>query len=81
MSAFRARVNEQGRLVIPAELRAEAGIKPGSEVVLEAVDGEVRIRGIDAAVARIQAKYRRLAGGRKVVDELLAERREQAKRE
>jgi AbrB family looped-hinge helix DNA binding protein len=81
MVAFRTRVNEQGRLVIPSELRAAAGIKPGSEVVLEACDGEVRIRNVDAAVTRVQEKYRRLARGRKIVDEFLAERREEAARE
>jgi AbrB family looped-hinge helix DNA binding protein len=81
MVAFRTRVNEQGRLVIPSELRAAAGIKPGSEVVLEACDGEVRIRNVDAAVTRVQEKYRRLARGRKIVDEFLAERRAEAARE
>jgi AbrB family looped-hinge helix DNA binding protein len=81
MAAIRARVNEQGRLVIPAELRAAAGIKPGSDVVLEARDGEVRIRSVDAAVARVQEKYKRLARGRSIVDEFLAERREDATRE
>jgi AbrB family looped-hinge helix DNA binding protein len=81
MAATRAHVNAQGRLVIPSELRAAAGIKPGSDVVLEVVDGEVRIRSLDAALARVQAKYRKLAQGRRIVDELLAERREMAARE
>lgn len=81
MVAFRARVNQQGRLVIPSEVRAAAGIKPGSDVVLEACDGEVRIRSVDAAIARVQEKYKRLARSRNVVDELLTERREEAKRE
>ena len=81
MAAFRTRVNEQGRLVIPAELRAAAGIKPGSDVVLEARDGEVRIRSVDAAVKRVQEKYKRLAGSRNVVDELITERRDEAIRE
>jgi AbrB family looped-hinge helix DNA binding protein len=78
MVAFRMRLNGQGRLVIPAELRAASGIKPGSDVVLEAHEGEVRIRSVDAALTRVQAKYKRLAQGRNVVEELLAERREEA---
>jgi AbrB family looped-hinge helix DNA binding protein len=81
MVAFRMRVNRQGRLVIPAELRAASGIQPGSDVVLDAHEGEVRIRSVDAAVTRVQAKYRKLAQGRNAVDELLAERREEASRE
>jgi AbrB family looped-hinge helix DNA binding protein len=78
MTASRVRINEQGRLVIPAELRAASGIKPGSEVVLEAHEGEIRIRNVDEALSRVQAKYNRLAQGRNVVDEFLAERREEA---
>lgn len=81
MVAFRTRVNEQGRVVIPSEIRAAAGIKPGSEVVLEACGDEVRIRRADAAIARVQKKYKHLARGRHMVDELLAERREAARRE
>jgi len=81
MAAFRMRLNRQGRVVIPAELRAASGIALGSEVVLEAFEGEVRIRSVDAAVTRVQAKYKDLAQGRRVVDELLAERREEAERE
>ena len=75
MTPFRARITKQGRLVIPAELLAAAGIEPGSDVVLEARDGEIRIRSLDAAIARVQEKYKRLARGRNMVDELLAERR------
>jgi len=81
MTASRIRINEQGRLVIPAELRAASGIKPGSEVVLEAREGEIRIRNVDDALTRVQAKYKRLAQSRNVVDEFLAERREEAARE
>jgi AbrB family looped-hinge helix DNA binding protein len=81
MAACRVRINEQGRLVIPSEIRAAAGIKPGSEVILETSGGEVRIRSVDAAVARVQEKYKRLAAGRRVVDEFLAQRRDEAKRE
>ncbi len=81
MVAFRMRLNRQGRLVIPAELRAASGIAPGSDVVVEAFEGEVRIRSVDAAVARVQTKYKELAQGRSVVDELIAERREEAARD
>ena len=56
MAAFKTRINEQGRLVIPAELRAATGIKPGSDVVIEECEGEVRIRSVDAA-GRINAAY------------------------
>jgi AbrB family looped-hinge helix DNA binding protein len=81
MAASRIRINHQGRLVIPAELRAAAGIKPDSDVALEVHEGEIRIRNVDAALSRVQTKYKRLAQGRDVVDEFLAERREEADRD
>jgi AbrB family looped-hinge helix DNA binding protein len=81
MTVSKVRVNEQGRLVIPAEIRAAAGIKPGSDVVLEVRGEEVRMWSLATAAVRVQKKYRRLARGRNVVDELLAERREEVRRE
>lgn len=36
---------------------------------------------VDTAVRRVQEKYKKLARGRKIVDEFLAERREEAARE
>ena len=40
-----ARVNQQGRIVIPAECRAAAGLKPGDDLLIEAVgEGELRLR-------------------------------------
>jgi AbrB family looped-hinge helix DNA binding protein len=41
----RARINEQGRIVIPSECRAAAGLKPGDELIIETVgEGELRLR-------------------------------------
>jgi AbrB family looped-hinge helix DNA binding protein len=40
----RTRINQQGRIV-PAECRAAAGLKPGDELLIEAVcEGELRLR-------------------------------------
>ncbi len=50
-------------------------------MVLEAKGREVRLRSADAALNDIQKKYKRLAKGRSVVDELIAERRAEAARE
>jgi AbrB family looped-hinge helix DNA binding protein len=70
-----ARIDAQGRLTIPAEARLASGIGPGSTVTLEAVGGEIRVRSLAAPIARVQEKYKRLARGRNIVDEFLAERR------
>jgi len=79
----RARINSQGRLVIPAECRAAAGIKPGDELLIEALgEGELRLRTKEQAIKAAQAIVaRRVPKDRDLVSELIAERRAEAKRE
>jgi len=77
-----ARLNEQGRIVIPAECRTAAGLKPGDELIVEAVgDGEVRLRTKAQALKEAQQIVARYSAGRDIVAELIAERREEAARE
>lgn len=38
------RVGPKGQVVVPKAVRDELGIRPGDEVLVDAVDGEVRIR-------------------------------------
>jgi AbrB family looped-hinge helix DNA binding protein len=79
----RARVNQQGRIVIPAECRSAAGIKPGDEVLIELVgEGELRLRTRRQAVkAAPSIVARRVPNSRNLVAELIAKRREEAGRE
>jgi AbrB family looped-hinge helix DNA binding protein len=81
--ATRARINRQGRIVIPAECRAAAGLKPGDELLIEAVgEGELRLRTAEQAIKAAQdlvARY--LPKGRDLVQELIDERRAEAARE
>jgi AbrB family looped-hinge helix DNA binding protein len=79
----RARINEQCRIVIPAECRAAAGLKPGDELLIETVgEGELRLRTPEQAIKAAQAIVaRHVPKDRDVVAELIAERRAQAKRE
>jgi len=81
--AARARMNQQGRIVIPAECRAAAGIKPGDELLIEAIGkGELRLRTPEQAIRAAQAIVaRRVPKNRDLVAELIAERRAEAKRE
>jgi AbrB family looped-hinge helix DNA binding protein len=76
------RLNEQGRIVIPAECRAMAGLKPGDDLIVEAVgEGEVRLRTKAQALKEAQQIVARHSAGRDLVAELIAERREEAARE
>jgi AbrB family looped-hinge helix DNA binding protein len=76
------RINRQGRIVIPAECRAAAGLKPGDALIVETVgEGELRLRTKEQALKRAQEIVARYGSGRDLVSELIAERREEARRE
>jgi len=76
------RVNENGRIVIPASFRKVLGIDAGDEVVLRIEDDELRISTMKRRIERAQRFVRRyVKPGRSLADELIAERREAAKRE
>jgi len=78
----RTRVNQNGRVVIPAAFRKAMGIEVGDEVVLRMEDDELRITTQERRIQRAQRRARRyVKAGTSLVDELLAERREAAKRE
>jgi len=79
----KVRVNQQGRIVIPAECRSAAGIKPGDELLIELVgEGELRLRTRRQAIKIAQSIVaRRVPKTRDLVAELIAERREEARRE
>ena len=78
----RLRINENGRVVIPAAFRKELGIKPGDEVILRLDEGELRITTMKQRMERAQRRARQyVKRGVSLVDELIAERREEARRE
>ena len=78
----RQRVNENGRVVIPAAFRKALGIKIGDEVVLRMEDDELRITTLKRRVERAQRLVRKhVKRGTSLVDELIAERREAARNE
>ena len=82
MSAHSAKFAENGRLLVPAQLRKELGVGPGDEVFMAVVDGALHVWSQKQAIARAQARVRELTSGkRSLVDELLAERRAEAARE
>lgn len=78
----RTRVNENGRVVIPASFRKELGIKVGDEVVLRIEDNELRITTLKNRIERAQKMVRRhVRPGTSLVNELIAERREAVRHE
>jgi AbrB family looped-hinge helix DNA binding protein len=82
MLRYHARIAAGGRIVIPARLRQELGLRTGDRVILDIDDGELRVRSLDAAIRRAQelvAEY--VPEGVSLADELIRERREEAARE
>ena len=78
----RQRVNENGRVVIPASFRKALGINIGDEVVLRMEDDELRITTLKRRVERAQRLVRKhVKRGTSLVDDLIAERRKAARNE
>jgi AbrB family looped-hinge helix DNA binding protein len=78
----RLKMNENGRVVIPASFRKALGIKAGDELVLRMEDEELRITTMKRRIEHAQRLVRKyVKPGTSLVDELIAERREAARRE
>jgi AbrB family looped-hinge helix DNA binding protein len=78
----RARINENGRIVLPAAFRKALGVSVGDEVLLRMQDDELRITTQQLRIKRAQERARKyLKPGLSIVDEFLAERRAEAKNE
>lgn len=78
----RVTVNENGRIVIPAAMRKALNVKAGDELLLHVEDGELRATTRMQRIRKAQELVRRyIPEGVSLVDELIAERRDAAKRE
>ncbi len=75
-------LQDNGRMVLPVELRRTLGVGQGGRVVVQTDGDRIEITTAERSRARAKARMRRLFAGRdSVVDELIAERREEARRE
>jgi AbrB family looped-hinge helix DNA binding protein len=79
---FRAKIDGSGRVVIPADARLRKHLKQGDTIVMEEDGDGLRLRTIEDVVRDAQNYFRSvIPAGVSLVDELIAERREEAKRE
>ena len=73
---YHAKVIAGGKVVIPADLRREFGIKDGDSLVFDRNDnGELTIRTFDQVVRHAQRRFRAAVGPEYSVDQFLSDRR------
>jgi len=68
-------LGQQGRLVIPAGVRAELGLQPGDRLHLQVRGRRLVLERPQDAIAELRGLARDVPRDRSLVDELLAERR------
>jgi antitoxin PrlF len=74
---IRGKVSGEGRVVLPAELRKEFGIKDGEEVMFSRTEYGIQITTLDQAIRQAQEMVRRyIPKGVSLVDELHKARRQ-----
>lgn len=79
MNATKVRMGNNGRLVIPAEYRKKLRLEPGADLLLRVEGDELRLMTTAAAIKQAQSLVRSyVPEGVSLVDELIAERRDEA---
>ena len=74
-------LGRQGRLVIPAALRRLLGFEEGDTLVAREEAGRLVLKKPETIKHWLRTRFAQMPSDRSLVDELIAERREEAKRE
>jgi bifunctional DNA-binding transcriptional regulator/antitoxin component of YhaV-PrlF toxin-antitoxin module len=79
---IKARLGPDGRIVIPAVLRQQLGLEPGVTLFLDVRGDVLEVESLPARIRRIQREFAPFRKpGVLASDELIAERRAEARRE
>jgi AbrB family looped-hinge helix DNA binding protein len=79
--AQEARLGDQGRLVIPAAARRALGLRAGDVLSVRVEADHLVLERRAAVLARLRERFAAVPRSVSLVDELLSERREEARRE
>ena len=75
-------VGERGRVVLPAKVRKRLSLSPGDRVVLNVdTSGDMRLASLTRKIEKGMGMFADVAPERILSEELIAERREEARRE
>jgi AbrB family looped-hinge helix DNA binding protein len=74
-------VGPQGRIVIPARIRRELGLGEGSSLAVRTEGGRLILEPRKEVLRRVRGRYARVAGKKRLSEELIRERRTEARRE
>ena len=75
-------LGESGRIVLPAAIRKELGLKPGERLTIAVDEGEIRIFNRKTILEKVRARIIEKRGTLKgILDEFIEERHEAAGRE
>lgn len=79
MQVEHVKLGDDGRLVIPATIRKEVGLKPGDTVVIESDGDSLLLRSYEQVLREVQEAFAPCrVPGVSAADELIAERRAEA---
>jgi AbrB family looped-hinge helix DNA binding protein len=82
MATFTAKVEESGRVLIPASVRKRLGIRVGEQIIVRVDETGLSMGTRDQAIERIQRRLHQVvSAGRVLSQELIKERRAEARRE
>ncbi len=82
MEIFTTALDKVGRILIPAKIRRELSLKPGARIVLLRDGAKIHISTPAMALKEAQDRIARLVPRNvSLADELIAERRAEARRE
>jgi AbrB family looped-hinge helix DNA binding protein len=82
MRDFTVEIGERGRIVLPAAIRRQLGLAEGDELIVSVLpDKTIRLTSRKTVAANFRGAYKRLSATKSLVDELIADRRKEAKNE
>jgi AbrB family looped-hinge helix DNA binding protein len=82
MLTGKAKLNANGRIVIPVAVRKALDLKPGDELIVRVEDGELRLSTRRQALARARRMIRQcIPSDEDLTQSLIDDRRKEAERE